>query len=362
MTVKRRIPRPPPGSSGWPLTMITGGTEVGLDDSSTGAALHRRLRLAPRARWWSVVALFGMLVSVSACDGSETYSSTRATSGLESPAPATVDPVIGDLGPGERYRTGGLTFAYQSGMFSSAAEQPAGDDTIVRVDLAMASGGEDGAVVVVMARSADGEELDRLGDVDRASIDRLERFENDPSRFDGEALSFVNGLGIRSVEDDAYQFEGKTDDGRFLVRVSGGAAGDLKAMDGLVESIFVDRSASRFASDRCEEDMELLTQNGLPEGAAVKAGEKVTARWTIRNVGTCTWGGADAWVFTGGDPVTVIKTSDFTDVAPGQSTDVEVAFLAPDEPGQYAAQWQLQPAGRHDAIPVAAFVTFEVVD
>jgi len=108
------------------------------------------------------------------------------------------------------------------------------------------------------------------------------------------------------------------------------------------------------------DDVELITENGLAEGATVAPGEEVTATWQIRNTGTCTWGDGYSWVFTGGEPVTIVSTSGAADVAPGESTEVVAVFVAPAEPGRYAAQWQLQSPSDLEPLGTPAFVLFVV--
>jgi hypothetical protein len=175
-------------------------------------------------------------------------------------------------------------------------------------------------------------------------------------------VRFVNGVGVNSVIGEVYRYEGLTDDGRFLVNVIGHGE-DRAALDRIVSSLYVDGAAARFAGEACDEAVELLDENGLPEGETVEPGEEVTAMWEVRNVGTCTWGAAHAWVFTGGEPVAIVASSvSPAEVAPNESAQLSVTFLAPEAPGRYAAQWQLQPPRRLTPIAPAAFVLFDVAD
>ena len=89
-------------------------------------------------------------------------------------------------------------------------------------------------------------------------------------------------------------------------------------------------------------------------------GEEVTATWQIRNTGTCSWGDGYSWVFTGGEPVTIVSTSGVADVGPGESTEVVAVLVAPAEPGRYAAQWQLQSPSDLEPLGTPAFALFVV--
>jgi hypothetical protein len=271
---------------------------------------------------------------------------------------------------GERYRTDGLTFVYPTEVYSSAAEQPSsGVTNAVAVDLAAPSRGRDGKVVVTMVRSSEGLELGAMSDEDRAQLARLESLMAENSTdargeaeggAEGDAARFVNGVGVNSVIGDVYRYEGLTDDGRFLVEIIGHGE-DRAALDRIVGSLYVDGAAARFAGEACDEAVELLDENGLPEGETVEPVEEVTATWEVRNVGTCTWGATHAWVFTGGEPVTIVASAvSPAEVAPNELAQLSVTFLAPEAPGRYAAQWQLQPPRRLTPVAPAAFALFDV--
>jgi hypothetical protein len=218
-----------------------------------------------------------------------------------------------------------------------------------------------------MVRSAEGLGFGTLSDDDRAQLTRLESLVAEDStdsrgEAEGDAVRFVNGIGVSSVNGEVYRYEGLTDDGRFLVDITGHGE-DRVALDRIVSSLYVDGAAERFTGEACDEAVELLDENGLPEGESVEPGEEVTATWEVRNVGTCTWGAAHAWVFTGGEPVAIVASSvSPADVAPNESAQLSVTFLAPEAPGRYAAQWQLQPPRRLTPIAPAAFVLFDVAD
>jgi hypothetical protein len=216
-------------------------------------------------------------------------------------------------------------------------------------------------------RSIDGVESAALSDDHRAVLAELEQLLADrttDSRDEPEndVISFVNGVGVQSASGESYRYDGVTDDGRFMVTISG-HTDDGAALDRIVGSLFVDGAAARFAGETCDDAVELLNENGVSEGETVEPGEEITAVWELRNVGTCTWGRDHAWVFTGGEPVAVLATAISPDeITPSETARMTVTFLAPEVPGRYAAQWQLQPPRSLAALPPAAFALFEVAD
>ncbi len=88
--------------------------------------------------------------------------------------------------------------------------------------------------------------------------------------------------------------------------------------------------------------------HNLTQLPAVQPGAAFTKSWRVQNSGTCTWGTNYFLVFTygnnllaqmGGKPVAVTR-----DVKPGETYDFSVNLVAPNEPGQYTAVWNLRNA------------------
>lgn len=357
-----------------PRSTRAADTLATVTESSRDRATCRTGSTGPLAhhRWWAV-AVAGLVLFAVACDDGDGDSASTSPQGTNATPTVSIGETEGtpegvDAFDGERYRTDGLTFVYPTEVYSSAAEQPSSGATdAVAVDLATSSGGREGTVVVTMVRSAEGLESGELGDEDRALLSRLESLEPKDSiesqgepEVEVEVERFVNGVGVNSLDGEVYRYQGVTDDGRFLVEITGHGQ-DRAALERIVGSLFVDGAAARFAGEACEEAVELVNENGVPEGETVGPGEEVTATWEVRNVGSCTWRGDHAWVYTGGEPVAIIGTTvSPAEVAPNEFAQMTVTFLAPEAPGRYAAQWQLQPPRSLTAVAPAAFALFEV--
>jgi polar amino acid transport system substrate-binding protein len=88
--------------------------------------------------------------------------------------------------------------------------------------------------------------------------------------------------------------------------------------------------------------------HNLTQLPTVQPGAAFTKSWRVLNSGTCTWSANYFLVFNhgnnllaqmGGQPVAVTR-----EVLPGQTYDFGVNLVAPEEPGQYTAVWNLRNA------------------
>ncbi len=86
--------------------------------------------------------------------------------------------------------------------------------------------------------------------------------------------------------------------------------------------------------------------------AVMQPGQPFTKGWRVQNTGTCTWdssyhlvygGGNHPAASMGGQPVAIVGT-----VQPGATYDIEIALVAPLNPGTYQAFWQMEN-GRNQA-------------
>ena len=82
-----------------------------------------------------------------------------------------------------------------------------------------------------------------------------------------------------------------------------------------------------------------------PDGTNVSLGGAFTKIWRLKNVGTCTWNSSYALVFISGErfgaPTAV---SIPTNVGPGQTVDLGVNMVAPNQTGRYRGYWKLRNA------------------
>ncbi len=83
----------------------------------------------------------------------------------------------------------------------------------------------------------------------------------------------------------------------------------------------------------------------IPDGTEIQPNTTFTKTWTLRNTGTCTWSTDYAAVFIDGDLMGAPNTLTLPqEVKPGETVTLTAQFTAPEVPGTYRAEWQLQDA------------------
>lgn len=83
----------------------------------------------------------------------------------------------------------------------------------------------------------------------------------------------------------------------------------------------------------------------IPDGMVLNPNEPFTKTWRLKNAGTCSWTPSYALVFSNGDPMSGPATQALTgNVNPGQTVDISVNLIAPDQQGSYMGYWKLRNA------------------
>lgn len=89
--------------------------------------------------------------------------------------------------------------------------------------------------------------------------------------------------------------------------------------------------------------IEFVADVTVPDGTLMAPGSTFVKTWRLRNTGTCTWTTAYDLVFTGGSQMNAPAAVDMPGtVAPGQTIDVSVTFVAPIQAGTYRSSWKLR--------------------
>lgn len=80
----------------------------------------------------------------------------------------------------------------------------------------------------------------------------------------------------------------------------------------------------------------------IPDGTFLAPGEPFSKTWRVVNNGSCTWTGDYSLVWFSGDSFSSIRRQNFSaDVAGGQSVDITVDMVAPDQAGIHQSNWKL---------------------
>ena len=86
----------------------------------------------------------------------------------------------------------------------------------------------------------------------------------------------------------------------------------------------------------------------LKDGSVIKAGEKFTKAWELKNTGTCTWDQGYVFTFLAdvsnsaikGYDIAINNSDEYT--KPGNSQSFIVKIVAPDAAGEYKGYWKMR--------------------
>jgi len=81
----------------------------------------------------------------------------------------------------------------------------------------------------------------------------------------------------------------------------------------------------------------------IPDDTRLDPSTEFTKIWRLENAGSCTWTRDYSLVWFSGEEFGSIKQQPIlTDVNPGQTTEIAVDMISPEEPGLYSGFWMLQ--------------------
>ena len=92
----------------------------------------------------------------------------------------------------------------------------------------------------------------------------------------------------------------------------------------------------------CVPDAEFVADVTIPDNTPVQPKSPFIKTWRVRNSGQCQWEATYALIFLRGDQMNASSRAPVAATPPGASTDISVAFVAPDKPGIYTSTWQLR--------------------
>jgi hypothetical protein len=81
----------------------------------------------------------------------------------------------------------------------------------------------------------------------------------------------------------------------------------------------------------------------VPDGTAFKPGESFVNTWRLKNTGTSTWTPAYSVVFVSGNQMGGPASAPLpNNVPPGQTVDISINLVAPNDSGSYFSYWTLR--------------------
>jgi len=82
----------------------------------------------------------------------------------------------------------------------------------------------------------------------------------------------------------------------------------------------------------------------IPDDMDLAPGEKFTKTWRLQNAGSCPWTIGYLLYFESGDSMGALASLELTSetIQPGDTVDVSVDMIAPQEPGAYQGNWKIR--------------------
>lgn len=100
-----------------------------------------------------------------------------------------------------------------------------------------------------------------------------------------------------------------------------------------------------FDPETCQNSIAYLEDINIPDDTEFAANQAFTKRWLLQNNGTCPWTEQYSVFFVGGDQMFAPDTLPLPrPIAPGQTIEVAVDMVSPDEAGTYRGNWQIADA------------------
>ncbi|MGC8880111.1 MAG: trypsin-like peptidase domain-containing protein [Anaerolineae bacterium] len=95
----------------------------------------------------------------------------------------------------------------------------------------------------------------------------------------------------------------------------------------------------------CLPDASFVADVTVPDDSVLQPGTPFTKVWRMRSSGCAPWPPGTHWVFVSGTRMDAPASVEVQPAAPGSTVDISVPMRAPDAPGTYQGNWQLQTAG-----------------
>ena len=96
-------------------------------------------------------------------------------------------------------------------------------------------------------------------------------------------------------------------------------------------------------SQTCTNQAEFIKNLTVGNNTALNPGQQFAKIWQIKNVGSCTWTNDYNLVFTNGNDLhSPAYVSIQGPVAPGETIDLRLNLVAPNEEGSHSGSWMLQ--------------------
>jgi len=90
----------------------------------------------------------------------------------------------------------------------------------------------------------------------------------------------------------------------------------------------------------CEDNLDFVEDVTVPDGTVFQPGEEIVKKWKVKNSGTCEWISRYSIRMLSGNSMGAETKQKLKLLKPGEEGEIEITFIAPDEPASYYSQWQ----------------------
>ncbi len=92
----------------------------------------------------------------------------------------------------------------------------------------------------------------------------------------------------------------------------------------------------------CVVGSRLLSDVTIPDNSVIQPGTSFQKTWQVQNTGSCIWINTYGIINLNNNPLGAQSPSPIPQTAPGQSSNITVNMVAPQQPGTYQSVWQLR--------------------
>ena len=112
----------------------------------------------------------------------------------------------------------------------------------------------------------------------------------------------------------------------------------------------------------CTDEALYVADVTIPDNTQIRAGEKFTKTWRLKNTGTCIWNQRYALVFVGGDRMGAVITTPLSETPPGATLEISVELTAPTADGFYTGLFELRnPVARSISIGAVTSIWVKIM-
>jgi hypothetical protein len=98
-------------------------------------------------------------------------------------------------------------------------------------------------------------------------------------------------------------------------------------------------------TSECTPDASFEADVTIPDGTQIEAGQSFVKTWRMRNTGTCDWDADYRLVFVDGEQMGGPDSAAVPDTQVGESAEISVALVAPQEQGKHHGYWRMCVGG-----------------